>query len=838
MSEIKVNKLSPRSGTAVTLGDSGDTFTIPSGATLAIAGSVTGFTSAGIDDNATSVAITINSSEQVGIGTTSPSEILHIEGNSPYLVISNTGENVGGIKMYDSGGAATQYFNLTYDSGASNEVSFDTGASGEYTFNVNTVEKMRITSDGKIGIGTTSPSPDVGSDNILEIAGSTAPGLVINDTGQASKYALHAISADFVISYGSTAFFRYKPGDSQITAHDNVKIITGTSSGVTPASFAEKLFIDGIGNQGLTIGTATSGIGTIAFGDSGDNDIGKIQYQHGDNSMLFVANAAERMRIDSSGNVGIGTTSPVSVVNIEATKTTALSSMNDFLTLGLTVDDNTTYNEGVGGGITFRGKRQSGGQQTVFGAIAGTKKDNSNDGYKGNLRFFTNNNSNGIPTEHMRIDDLGNVGIGTTSPSAKLQVTTASSGATLNAAAGQLFLENSGNAGMTIGSGASSLGLIYFADSGDGNVGRLEYSHSENSMRFWTNDAERMRIDSSGRAMIGTTTADGILKVSDADNETYLVVQNAKSGGSGEGILSLKNDVGNWQVKVFTDDTFRIRDNANGSDRFIINSSGHVLVGTTNESPAINNVNGAVIKRSGYASEFTGEGGPALQINRKANDGTMVSFRQNGTQEGSISVSGTTVSYNGFTGTHWSRFQDNSTPTILKGTVLESLDEMCDWYNLEFDVTTQDEDGNDVTYTKKIPHVLTDTQSVGDIITYNHNGTDYQATIVKETDIKHMMSKVSDNSDAKNVYGVFVAYDEDGEGYNDFYVASVGSFVVRIKANETIAKGDLLQSNGDGTAKVQTDDAVRSSSFAKVLSTTIIETYEDGSYLVPCSLMC
>ena len=60
-----------------------------------------------------------------------------------------------------------------------------------------------------------------------------------------------------------------------------------------------------------------------------------------------------------------------------------------------------------------------------------------------------------------------------------------------------------------------------------------------------------------------------------------------------------------------------------------------------------------------------------------------------------------------------------------------------------------------------------------------------------------MMSKVSDNSDAKNVYGVFVAYDLDGEGYNDFYVASVGSFVVRIKANETIAKGDLLQSNGD-----------------------------------------
>ena len=93
MSEIKVNKLSPRSGTAVTLGDSGDTFTIPSGATLAIAGSVTGFTSAGIDDNATSVAITINSSEQVGIGTTSPASLLDVQGTGVVAAFKSTNNN-------------------------------------------------------------------------------------------------------------------------------------------------------------------------------------------------------------------------------------------------------------------------------------------------------------------------------------------------------------------------------------------------------------------------------------------------------------------------------------------------------------------------------------------------------------------------------------------------------------------------------------------------------------------------------------------------------------------------------------------------------------------------
>jgi hypothetical protein len=64
MSEVKVNKISPRSGTTVTLGDSGDTIAITSGASL------TGFTSTGIDDNATSTAITIDSNEKVLVGMT------------------------------------------------------------------------------------------------------------------------------------------------------------------------------------------------------------------------------------------------------------------------------------------------------------------------------------------------------------------------------------------------------------------------------------------------------------------------------------------------------------------------------------------------------------------------------------------------------------------------------------------------------------------------------------------------------------------------------------------------------------------------------------------------
>ena len=277
-------------------------------------------------------------------------------------------------------------------------------------------------------------------------------------------------------------------------------------------------------------------------------------------------------------------------------------------------------------------------------------------------------------------------------------------------------------------------------------------------------------------------------------------------------------------ITADTDDTIHFK--AGGSDRVTIDTSGNLLVGKTGSDAG---VAGCQIEAVGTGA-FTRASVFLLLLNRLTDDGSLITLRQAGTEEGTISVSGSTVSYNAFTGSHWSRLSDNSKPTILKGTVLETLDEMVDWYNLEFN----DNKGNP----QKIPHVLTGSQSAGDKITYDHNGTDYEATIVKEDDIKHVQSKISTTSEAKNVYGVFSAWDEDGEGYNDFYVASVGSFVVRIKQGETVAKGDLLQSNGDGTAKVQSDDNVKSSSFAKVLSNTKIETYSDGSYIVPCSLMC
>jgi len=95
-----------------------------------------------------------------------------------------------------------------------------------------------------------------------------------------------------------------------------------------------------------------------------------------------------------------------------------------------------------------------------------------------------------------------------------------------------------------------------------------------------------------------------------------------------------------------------------------------------------------------------------------------------------------------------------------------------------------------------------------------------------------------------NVAGVFVNWDTSEENsednisdWNDMNVAMTGDMVIRIAQGTTVARGDLLMSAGDGTAKPQGDDIVRSKTIAKVTSTNVSHTYDDGTYLVPCVLM-
>ena len=220
-------------------------------------------------------------------------------------------------------------------------------------------------------------------------------------------------------------------------------------------------------------------------------------------------------------------------------------------------------------------------------------------------------------------------------------------------------------------------------------------------------------------------------------------------------------------------------------------NSGNVLVGTTDTDPADNNVTGTAISSGGRIS--VNQAGSALYVGR-TNDGTLVTFFESGTAEGSISVAGTTVSYNGGHLSRYSQLINNQRDeAIVKGTVLSNLDQMCEWLDAE---------GN------PLPN----------------------------EQLNRM--KVSDVEGDTNVAGAFVNWDnDDQDNLYDMNIAMTGDMIIRIAQGVTVARGDLLMSAGDGTAKPQGDDIVRSKTIAKVTSTHVTCTYADGSFCVPCVLM-
>ena len=279
-------------------------------------------------------------------------------------------------------------------------------------------------------------------------------------------------------------------------------------------------------------------------------------------------------------------------------------------------------------------------------------------------------------------------------------------------------------------------------------------------------------------------------------------------------------------IHADTDDQIDFK--TGGTDRMTIGSSGEVQFAksdsgfsTAGHEITADNVAGKV--------NIARDSGSMIHLNILNADGAMQRFYRDGSLKGEISVSGATVTYGAFTGSHWTRLSDNSKPTILVGTVLESIDTMCDWYEAEFTF------GN---HTERERCAKPNGVNVGDTFTYSYKGNDYTATLRQEDNDKHPMCKISDTEDSSCVYGVFGSWKNELTDVNDIYVQSIGTTVVRVASGVKVTKGDLLSSNGDGTAKLQGDDTIKTKTIGKVLSNIKQETYEDGSFTVPCALYC
>jgi hypothetical protein len=195
-----------------------------------------------------------------------------------------------------------------------------------------------------------------------------------------------------------------------------------------------------------------------------------LNYIYFNDALAFARNGVgERIRIDTSGNVGIGTSSPGSRLEVSGSaaqnlivNSTSSSSYMQFANSG-----------GITGYIGSAGAINSTGGNNALGLRS-----------QNEMAFATGGN-----TERMRIDSSGKVGIGTNSPSSY-------------DSSSLMAVVSASNTSLTVASGATGLGQILFANgTGIPNIynGLIRYDHNGNSMSFFTNGGnERMRIDSSG----------------------------------------------------------------------------------------------------------------------------------------------------------------------------------------------------------------------------------------------------------------------------------------------------------------------------------------------------
>jgi hypothetical protein len=229
---------------------------------------------------------------------------------------------------------------------------------------------------------------------------------------------------------------------------------------------------DSTGNQSYT-GTLTGGTGIV--------NLGSGQFYK-----------------DASGNVGIGTTSPTTKLDIRVTTNPATD--NGVGVNTLKVFTNVAQAADVGGAIALGGYYNATPESASFGQIAGRKENSTANNLSGYLQFSTLGSA-GTMTERMRITATGLVGIGITSPAYSLEVNPSIS-ATATTAESQIHVKNSTSDVYLYNSYiGNSIGLY------DAAVGPLmTYQRANANWLFYTSASERMRINSSGNVGIGTST--------------------------------------------------------------------------------------------------------------------------------------------------------------------------------------------------------------------------------------------------------------------------------------------------------------------------------------------
>ena len=344
-------------------------------------------------------------------GASSPTERMRID-------------NAGQIIVTRSGTAASPALVV---GGDQNTGIYSPGAD-QFAISTNGTEKLRITSDGKLGLGTSSPQVDL---HIAtpSTAGDGALRLGVNGTYFSQLQHRYSENELRLGVYGDGQHISfYNNSLERARIDDSGRLLVGTSSAPTGTLSQYSKFSVYLNNQATNAGgqlnlvggprallTLGNSLGQLIFTDSTDGEYGKITCDldgtpgSGDypGRLVFSTTAdgssspTERMRITSDGKLGVGTSSPAAGIHI-ATAGQTTSALDTAGSINLLVTD-TGASAGNGGSIVFGFNSGSGQFASIKGQVI-TGAGNST----GHLTFSTRNaTSDATLTERLRITNDG-----------------------------------------------------------------------------------------------------------------------------------------------------------------------------------------------------------------------------------------------------------------------------------------------------------------------------------------------------------------------------------------------------------------------------------------------
>ena len=240
----------------------------------------TNFTSRGIDDNADATAITINSSEQVGIGTTSPSVPLTVNNQTDHsdIAIFHAG---GGTP--NRGLKISTFSNVSDNAGVELDAQFASG--GAFKFSTGGTERVRINNSGIVGIGTSSPTKG----NLVVSGAAYDSQLLIERTDTSSRWGLGGTDS------GAFQIWDDNQGDaSRLVINSSGQLLVGKTSGTSGNAIE-------VNNR---ISAAAGSASQPTFNCEGDTNTG-MNLPESDR-ITFMTGGTERVRVNASGNMGIG----------------------------------------------------------------------------------------------------------------------------------------------------------------------------------------------------------------------------------------------------------------------------------------------------------------------------------------------------------------------------------------------------------------------------------------------------------------------------------------------------------------------------------------------------